>query len=65
MDEFEFFNRCYLKTREDGAIVDAWSDGPLRDKPTEGAVCFNDKGGYQLRLKPFCLANFKTRWCGE
>lgn len=50
MDEFEFFNRCYLKTREDGAIVDAWSDGPLRDKPTEGAVCFNDKGGYQLRL---------------
>lgn len=50
MDEFEFYNKHYLKTREDGAITDAWSDGPLRDKPVDGAVCFNDKGGYQLRL---------------
>ena len=48
--DYEFYNKHYLKTREDGAIVDAWSDGPLRDKPTDGAVCFNDKGGYQLRL---------------
>lgn len=25
----ETYNKHYLKTREDGAIVDAWSDGPL------------------------------------
>ena len=50
MDNFVFYNRHYIKTREDGAVTDAWSDGPLRDKSTEGAVCFNDKGGYQLRL---------------
>ena len=50
MDNFVFYNRHYIKTREDGAITDAWSDGPHRDKSTEGAVCFDDKGGYQLRL---------------
>lgn len=48
--DYEFYNKHYLKTREDGAIVDAWSDGPLRDKTVDGAVCFNERGGYQLRL---------------
>lgn len=48
--DYDFYNKHYLKTREDGAIIDAWSDGPLRDKPTDKAICFNDKGSYQLRL---------------
>lgn len=48
--DYEFYNKHYLKTREDRAITEAWSDGPLRDKDTEGAVCFNEHGGYQLRL---------------
>ncbi len=48
--DYEYYNKHYLKTRDDGAIVDAWSDGSLRVKPTDGAVCFNERGGYQLRL---------------
>lgn len=51
MDELgTIYNKYYLKTREDGAITDAWSDGPHRDRDTDGAVCFNERGGYQLRL---------------
>lgn len=45
----EFFNKYYLKAREDGAIIDAFSDGPHRGKETNGYICFGG-GGYQLRL---------------
>lgn len=47
--EWEYFNRYYLKTREDGCIVDAWSDGPQAGHSTEGYIQFG-QGGYQLRL---------------
>lgn len=47
---YEFYNRHYIKTRSDGAITAAWSDGPHPEKDTANAVCINDKGGYQLRL---------------
>lgn len=45
----EFYNNYYLETREDGAIVDAWSDGPFGGRDTEGYIQFG-QGGYQLRL---------------
>lgn len=46
----DFYNRHYIRTNESGLIVDGWSDGPLPDRPTEGAVLLTDKGGYQFRL---------------
>lgn len=48
----EFYNTYYLRTREDGAIIDAWSDGPHPEKDTAGAVAYNTKGSYQMRLYP-------------
>lgn len=52
MEDYMFYNKHYLKTREDGCIIDAFSDGPHYGKSTDGYVCFNDKAGYQLRLFP-------------
>lgn len=48
----EFYNHHYIATRPDGAITDAWSDGPHRNKSTENAICINEQGGYQFRLMP-------------
>ena len=48
----EFYNKYYIRTREDGCIVDGWSDGPLPGKSTEGAILFNETGTYQFRLEP-------------
>lgn len=48
----EYYNRHYITIRSDGAITDAWSDGPHREKDTANAICINDKGGYQFRLYP-------------
>lgn len=47
---YEFYNRHFLKTREDGCITDAFSDGPLYGHSTDGYICFNERAGYQLRL---------------
>ena len=53
MDELIFFNKHYITVDDRGRITDGWSDGPHRDdKNTEGAICINDKGGYQFRLFP-------------
>lgn len=46
----ESYNRHYITIRPDGAIADAWSDGPHPNKSTENAICINEQGGYQLRL---------------
>ena len=46
----EFYNRHYITVRSDGAITDAWSDGPHPEKDTGNAICFNRQGGYQFRL---------------
>lgn len=46
----EFYDRHYITTRPDGAITDAWSDGPHPEKDTTKAVCINEQGGYQFRL---------------
>ena len=48
--DFEYYNRHYIKVDDKGRITDAWSGGPLRDKDTAGAICINERGGYQLRL---------------
>ena len=48
----EFYNRHYIITRADGAITDAWSDGPHPEKDTSDAICVNEQGGYQFRLYP-------------
>ena len=48
----EAYNRHYIVTRSDGAITDAWSDGPNPQKATENAICINEHGGYQFRLYP-------------
>lgn len=52
MDGFELCNRHYISVDDRGRVVDGWSDGPLPDKPTEGAVCIDERGGYQFRLAP-------------
>lgn len=49
-DMMRFYNKHYIKIREDGAITDAWSDGPHPKRDTSDAICINNKGGYQLRL---------------
>ena len=46
----EYYNRHYITTGPGGLITDGWSDGPHRDRPTDGAICINEEGGYQFRL---------------
>ena len=48
----EFYNKHYIKTRDDGAIIDCWSNGPHPDRDTTNAICISDKGGYQFRFTP-------------
>ena len=50
MDEFMIYNKHYIEIDEQGLIIEGWSDGPRTSRPTEGAICINDKGGYQFRL---------------
>ena len=52
MDEFRFYNKHYIKTDDRDRIVDGWSNGPRPDKDISGAICINEKGGYQFRLFP-------------
>lgn len=52
MDEFETYNRHYIRTDAADRIVDGWSDGPQPDRSTEGVILLTDKGGYQFRLFP-------------
>ena len=48
----EFYNKHYILVDSESRIIDGWSDGLFPDKPTEGAVCINEQGGYQFRLFP-------------
>lgn len=48
----EFYNHHYITTDADDRITHGWSDGPLPDRDTTGAICINDQGGYQFRLTP-------------
>ena len=49
-EEFYYYNKHYLTTREDGAIIDGWSDGPHPEKSTDGAILLSSTAGYQFRL---------------
>lgn len=48
MDNMNFYQKHYIRIREDGCIVDGFSDAFRR--PTEEDICINEKGGYQFRL---------------
>lgn len=48
--KFEHYNKHYVIIDERNRITDAWSDGPHREMDTAGAICINERGGYQLRL---------------
>jgi len=48
----EFYNCHYITIDDKYRITFAWSDGPRPDLDTTGAICINDKGGYQFRLFP-------------
>ena len=45
-----YYNRHYITTDSQDRIVDGWSDGPHRNRDTDGAICINEEGGYQFRL---------------
>lgn len=46
----EFYNRHYITVDTQGQITAGWSDGPQPNRDTTGAICINEKGGYQFRL---------------
>ena len=48
----DYLNRHYITTDNQGRITSGWSDGPLPDRDTAGAICINEEGGYQFRLLP-------------
>lgn len=53
MEEAEpIYNRHCIAIRNDGAIIDAWSDGPRPGKDASNAICINEQGGYQFRMAP-------------
>lgn len=47
-----YYNKHYIATDAQGRITDGWSDGPHRGRDAAGAVCINERGGYQFRLAP-------------
>ena len=66
-------NKHYIRIREDGCIVDGFSDAFRQ--PDDMDICINEKGGYQFRLFPDgeenpCLLDWPDRiplyhWDGE
>jgi len=48
----EFYNKHYISIDKHGRVTDGWSDGPHPDLDTTGAICINEKGGYQFRFSP-------------
>ena len=48
----KFYNKHYIITDTKSRITSGWSDGPLPDRDTSGAICINEQGGYQFRLFP-------------
>ena len=48
MDDMNFYNKHFIKCREDGCIIDGFSDAFRQ--PAEDDICINEQGGYQFRL---------------
>lgn len=44
------YNKHYIRFDNANRIIAGWSDGPHRDRNTDGAICINEQGGYQFRL---------------
>lgn len=68
----EFYNKHYIRIREDGCIIDGFSDAFRQPKDTD--ICINEQGGYQFRLFPYgeenpCLFTYDLiplyKWDGE
>ena len=47
---YEHYNRHYITVDDQGRIADGWSNGPHPVRDTAGAICINERGGYQFRL---------------
>lgn len=52
LEEVASGNKHYITVDDQSRIVTGWSDGPLPEFDTIGAICINEKGGYQFRLWP-------------
>ena len=50
MHDLNFYNKHYIRIREDGCIVDGFSDAFRQ--PSDTDICINEQGGYQFRLFP-------------
>lgn len=50
----ESYCKHYISVRSDGGIIGTWSDGPHPEKDVTGAICINERGGYQ-----FCFPDYK------
>ena len=48
----EFYNKHYITTDTKGRITSGWSDGPHPERDAANAICINEQGGYQFRLRP-------------
>ena len=46
------YNCHYVTTDKQGHIISGWSDGPHPERDTANAICINERGGYQFRLRP-------------
>ena len=44
------FSKHYIMLDSENNIIDGWSDGPLPNKPIDGAILYNEQGGYQFRI---------------
>ena len=49
MEDMNFYNKHYIRIREDGCIINGFSDAFRQ--PTNTDICINEQGGYQFRLK--------------
>lgn len=49
---FANLNKHYIELDSKRRIIAGWSDGPNPDRDTSNAICINQEGGYQFRLKP-------------
>ena len=45
-------NRHYISVDKENRITAGWSDGPHPEKEAAGAICINERSGYQFRLFP-------------
>ena len=50
MEDMNFYNKHYIRIREDGCVMDGFSDAFRQ--PSETDICINEQGGYQFRLFP-------------